>query len=203
MPPPIYQPETRVEYDGFADHLVSESLYLRDPEGNGIEIYRDRMANEWPRDGSGHVMMDTLPLDLDSLLSELDLEERRNAGKFPTGARIGHIHLRVTNLKRSIQFYHQGIGLDLTADWSSMGASFLSAGGYHHHIGINTWFSLNGESHTQGDLGLDYFIITIPGRQFVDSLVSSLRNDTRSKQINKNQLLISDPDGIQILISSG
>jgi catechol 2,3-dioxygenase len=155
LPPPIYQPETRVEYDGFADHLVSESLYLRDPEGNGIEIYRDRMANEWPRDGSGHVMMDTLPLDLDSLLSELDLEERRNAGKFPTGARIGHIHLRVTNLKRSIQFYHQGIGLDLTADWSSMGASFLSAGGYHHHIGINTWFSLNGESHTQGDLGPD------------------------------------------------
>ena len=92
-------------------------------------------------------MMDTLPLDLNSLLSELNNnkgDEKNNAKAFPTGARIGHIHLRVTNLERSIKFYHEKIGLDITVDLSSMGAAFLSAGGYHHHIGMNTWHSLNG-----------------------------------------------------------
>ena len=77
--------EAGIEYDGFADHLVSESLYLRDPENNGIEIYRDRPSKEWPRDSEGHIMMDTLPLDLDALVSEeLDIEEEReNAKAFP------------------------------------------------------------------------------------------------------------------------
>ncbi|MBV9667553.1 MAG: VOC family protein, partial [Nitrososphaeraceae archaeon] len=138
-----------VQYDGFADHLVSESLYLRDPENNGIEIYRDRPSTEWPRDDLGHIIMDTLPLDLKSLLSEInnnndiDKEEENNAKAFPAGARIGHMHLKVTNLERSIKFYHEKIGLDITVDWSSMGATFLSAGGeYHHHIAINTWHSL-------------------------------------------------------------
>src|SRR5690242_4826174 len=144
-----------VEYDGFADHLVSESLYLRDPENNCIEIYRDRPSIEWPRDDKGHIIMDTLPLDLNSLLSEMnnngDNKEKDNAKAFPIGARIGHMHLKVTNLRRSIKFYHEKIGLDITVDWSSMGATFFSAGGiYHHHIAINTWHSLNGESHMNG-----------------------------------------------------
>jgi catechol 2,3-dioxygenase len=108
---------------------VSESLYLRDPENNGIEIYRDRQAIEWSHDSEGYIKMDTLPLDLNSIVSELNEEERKTAKAFPTGARIGHIHIRVTNLERSIKFYHEKIGLDITSDWSSMGASFLSAEG--------------------------------------------------------------------------
>ena len=127
-----------VRFDGFADHLVSESLYMRDPENNGIEIYRDRQASEWSHDSEGHIKIDTLPLDLNSLISELNTEERKTAKAFPTGAKIGHMHIRVTNLERSIKFYHEKIGLDITSDWSSMGAAFLSAGGYHHHIGMNT-----------------------------------------------------------------
>jgi catechol 2,3-dioxygenase len=197
-----------VRYDGFADHLVSESLYLRDPEDNGIEIYRDRPANEWHRDTEGHIMMDTLALDLNSLLAEInyDKEERNNAKAFPTGARIGHIHLRVTNLERSIKFYHEKIGLDITVDWSSMGAAFLSAGGYHHHIGMNTWHSLNGEAHLSGEAGLEYFTIIIPDRSFVKTLASRIQHSSttsNSKQINENQLLlVSDPDHIQFLIRS-
>ena len=199
-----------IQYDGFVDHLVSESLYLRDPENNGIEIYRDRTASEWPRDTERHIMMDTLPLDLNSLLAEINYdykeEERNNAKAFPTGARIGHIHLRVTNLERSIKFYHEKIGLDITVDWSSMGAAFLSAGGYHHHIGMNTWHSLNGEAHMGGDAGLEYFTIIIPDRSFVKTLALRIQHSsttTNSKQVSENQLLlVSDPDGIQFLIRS-
>ena len=200
-----------IQYDGFADHLVSESLYLRDPEDNGIEIYRDRPANEWPRDTEGHIMMDTLPLDWNSLLAEMNNnnkkeEQRNNAKAFPTGARIGHIHLRVTNLERSIKFYHEKIGLDITVDWRSMGAAFLSAGGYHHHIGMNTWHSLNGEAHISGEAGLEYFTIIIPDRSFVNTLALRIQHSsttTNSKQIDGNQLLLfSDPDGIQLLIRS-
>jgi catechol 2,3-dioxygenase len=195
---------SHVHYEGFADHLVSESLYLRDPENNGIEIYRDRPANEWIRDVEGHIMMDTLPLDLNSLLAEMnnDKEQINSAKAFPSGARIGHLHLRVTNIERSIEFYHQKIGLNITLDWSSMGAAFLSAGGYHHHIGMNTWHSLNGEAHTNGEAGLEKFTITIPNKSFVNALALRVSSSTNYKQVSENQLLVSDPDGIQFTIRS-
>jgi catechol 2,3-dioxygenase len=196
-----------VRYEGFADHLVSESLYLRDPENNGIEIYRDRQASEWSYDSEGHAKMDTLPLDLNSLVSELNEEERKNPKAFPTGARIGHMHIRVTNLERSIKFYHEKIGLDITSDWSSMGAAFLSAGGYHHHIGMNTWHSLNGEVHGNGETGLENFTITIPDRTSFNTIKTIINPHTSSKQQKKknadnNQFLVSDPDRIQLVIKS-
>jgi catechol 2,3-dioxygenase len=193
-----------VRYEGFADHLVSESLYLRDPENNGIEIYRDRQASEWSYDSEGHVKMDTLPLDLNSLVSELNEEERKNPKAFPTGARIGHMHIRVTNLERSIKFYYEKIGLDITSDWISMGAAFLSAGGYHHHIGMNTWNSLNGKVHGNDEVGLENFTISIPDRSSFNTIKSIINHHASSEQqkADKNQLIVSDPDGIQIVIKS-
>ena len=196
-----------LQYDGFADHLVSESLYLRDPENNGIEIYRDRQASEWSHDNEGHINMDTLPLDLNSLVSELNKDEKETAKAFPTGARIGHMHLRVTNLQRSIKFYHEKIGLDITSDWSSMGAAFLSAGGYHHHIGINTWHSLNGKVHGDGETGLENFTIAIPDRTSFNTIESIINRHASSEQQTKqktdrNQFLIFDPDGIQIVFKA-
>lgn len=196
-----------LQYDGFADHLVSESLYLRDPENNGIEIYRDRQASEWSHDNEGHINMDTLPLDLNSLVSELNKEEKETAKAFPTGARIGHMHLRVTNLQRSIKFYHEKIGLDITSDWSSMSAAFLSAGGYHHHIGINTWHSLNGQVHGNSETGLENFTIAIPDRTSFNTIESIINRHASSEQQTKqktdrNQFLIFDPDGIQIVFKA-
>jgi catechol 2,3-dioxygenase len=196
-----------VHFDGFADHLVSESLYLRDPENNGIEIYRDRPAREWLRDSTGNIMMDTLPLDLQSLLSEVNEEETRNSKAFPTGARIGHMHLKVTNLERSIKFYHEKLMLDITLNWRSMGAAFLSAGGYHHHIGMNTWHSLNGEILSNDEAGLKNFTMTLPDKSSFNSIKSIFLNDQtserqKSKKTENNQFLVLDPDGIQIMIKS-
>lgn len=198
-----------VQYDGFADHLVSESLYFRDPENNGIEVYRDRPRQDWPRDPEGRILMDTLPLNLQSLVSEMGEAKTEDAIPFPSGARIGHMHLKVTNLMRSMKFYHEKFALDITVDWSSMGAAFLSAGGYHHHIGINTWHSLNGESQKCNLAGLKNFTIIIPDVSFFNKIRSTIENDYFNPKQRKqqesaygDQFMVSDPDGIQIVIKS-
>ena len=190
-----------VPFEGFADHLVSESLYLHDPEHNGIEIYRDRSRDEWTRDQNGHIVMDTLPLDLSSLEGELSEDERENATPFPSGARLGHMHLRVTNLERSLSFYQNRLGLDMTADWRAFGAGFLSAGGYHHHVGMNTWHSANGTPHMNGEAGLDSFIIRVRDRSFLEAISTEISSSIISTEPD-GQLLIADPDSIRIMIES-
>ncbi|MGI0017959.1 MAG: VOC family protein [Nitrosotalea sp.] len=186
---------SNVLFDGFADHLVSESLYLHDPEYNGIEIYRDKPKYEWPHDEEGRIIMDSLPLDLESLMDELPTNDIQNT-IFPNGTKIGHVHLRVTNLEKSLMFYKK-LGLDVTVDWSASGACFLAAGNYHHHIAINTWHSLNGKLHTKNDAGLDVLEIRVPEISFIKTLAMELGLVQKE---NKNELWTSDPDGIQILI---
>ncbi|KEF35641.1 glyoxalase [Deinococcus sp. RL] len=119
---------------GAGDHLVSEALYLTDPEGNGVEVYRDRPREEWSWAG-GQVRMDTLPLDLPGLLAVGEA-----AGPFrgaAPGTRLGHVHLRVGDAARAARFYAQALDLHPVAEWR--GAAFLSWGGYHHHFGLNEW----------------------------------------------------------------
>ena len=120
---------------GASDHLVSEALYLSDPEGNGIELYRDRPRDEWPVAG-GALRMDTLPLDVGSLLSEAD-GANGDAG-MPLGTTLGHVHLQVADLTAAERFWVDALGLDVTVR-GYPGALFVSAGGYHHHVGLNTW----------------------------------------------------------------
>ena len=120
---------------GASDHLVSEALYLSDPEGNGIELYRDRPREEWPIAG-GEIEMATLPLDLGGLLAEV--ARRRGRARMPDGTMLGHVHLQVADLDAAARFWADALGLDVTARLYP-GALFVSAGGYHHHLGLNTW----------------------------------------------------------------
>lgn len=127
-------------YAGMSDHFVSEAIYLTDPDGLGIEVYADRPRSAWRQEG-GQLVMTTVPLDEESLLRAATESGRPDDVRFaglPAGTVIGHVHLHVGDLDAAAAFYHQGLGLDKTV-WSYPGALFLSAGGYHHHLGANTW----------------------------------------------------------------
>jgi catechol 2,3-dioxygenase len=161
-----------VVFEGHADHLVSEALYLTDPEGNGIEIYADRPRSKWKFDEDGKIQMGTLPLDIDSLVREVVRTPEEDMIAIPDGTRVGHVHLKVTELPRSVAFYQHVVGLDLISYFES--AAFLSVGGYHHHIGMNTWESLGGPARKTGWSGLESFTIRLPEKQ-LNELASRLR----------------------------
>jgi catechol 2,3-dioxygenase len=142
-------------FTGASDHFVSEALYLRDPEGNGIEIYRDRPRDEWRYEPDGELRMGTIALDLDGVMAEMP------GGKdegMPAGTVMGHVHLHVADLGPAELFYSGRLGLDVTVR-SYPGALFLSRGGYHHHIGLNTWAGQGAPPPPRGSRGLEYFEI--------------------------------------------
>jgi catechol 2,3-dioxygenase len=186
-----------VALDGHADHLVSEALYLTDPEGNGIEIYADRPRDQWKLDEDGQVQMTTQPLDVDSLLQEVSGAPQENLTAIPEGTRVGHIHLKVTSLERAVAFYHQLLGLDLMSYWGS--AAFLSAGGYHHHIGMNTWESLGGPARRTDWSGLEFFTMKMTESR-TGELSAKLADSPYVYSIESDRLFLSDPDGIELVI---
>ena len=131
----------RWPFDGAADHGVSEALYLSDPDGLGIEVYVDRPRERWARPPDGHgVKMVTLPLDLDDLLVQAAPEA---TAAMPADTAIGHVHLKVSDVPRAVAFYRDALGFEEQAQLPSAG--FLSAGGYHHHVGVNSWQSQGGQ----------------------------------------------------------
>lgn len=130
--------ESRIGIDGASDHLVSEAVYLTDPEGNGIEIYADRPKETWTMNEDG-VAMATLPLDFRNLLASLAEDDAGWQGA-PDGTVIGHVHLRVGDPDAAEAWWHEAFGFDTMAKLGGS-AVFLSSGGYHHHIGANNWHS--------------------------------------------------------------
>src|SRR3954453_20370243 len=130
--------KNEAQFTGMSDHLVSEAIYLRDPDWHGIEIYRDRPRAEWERDGE-FVKMATLPLDTQGVLSALDGDEGE-LERMPLDTTMGHVHLQVADIAATERFYTEQLGFDLQARYGDQ-ASFLSAGGYHHHLGGNVWNS--------------------------------------------------------------
>ncbi|RXT53823.1 hypothetical protein B6S44_15720 [Bosea sp. Tri-44] len=144
--------QTSVPLEGASNHLVSEALYLSDPEGNGIEIYRDRSRPEWPRLDGGRLKMATERLDLDALLRDGD--GRAYAG-MPGGTVMGHIHLRVGDVAQAESFYRDALGFEVTVHYP--GASFMATGGYHHHIAANVWHSRGAGPRRDSEAGLSSF----------------------------------------------
>ena len=181
---------------GASDHLVSEALYLSDPEGNGIELYRDRPREEWPvRDGV--LQMDTLPLDLDGVLGELRREDA--GGGMPDGTRIGHVHLNVGDLAAAEAFYSGALGFDVTVR-GYPGALFVSAGGYHHHLGLNTWAGEGAPPAPEGSRGLRQFEIVLPSGEALAAEVDRLRVAGFEPEEDEGGARATDPSGNRVLL---
>jgi catechol 2,3-dioxygenase len=189
--------EARWPLDGASDHLVSEALYLSDPDGNGIEIYRDRPREEWTvRDGQ--LQMATIPLDVNGLLQEA---APVRADTVPDGTRIGHVHLQVSDLDEAERFYSGVLGFDVTVR-GYPGALFVSAGGYHHHLGLNTWHSAGASPPPPGSIGLRYFEVVVPELAALEHTRERLRAAGIEGTPLDGGTLVRDPAGNGVLLKA-
>lgn len=184
------------EYAGMADHLVSEAFYLTDPDGLGIEVYADRPRERWAVHG-GRLAMATDPLDLEDLARAA--AGRRWTGA-PPGTRMGHIHLYVDDLGRAAEFYHTGLGLDRVG-LDFPGALFMSAGGYHHHLGTNTW-AAGAPKASEGDARLLEWILQLPRREDVEAAATSLVARGHPVTRDKGDAVATDPWGTNLRLTS-
>jgi catechol 2,3-dioxygenase len=183
--------------DGASDHLVSEALYLSDPDGNGIEIYRDRPREEWRR-VDGQLAMSTLPLDLHGVLDELK-DAQAIPPLAPSGTAIGHVHLQVSDLAAAEKFYSGVLGFEVTVR-GYPGALFVSAGGYHHHIGLNTWNSRGAGPPSPGAIGLLDYEITLPDADDLGRVLARLEASDKPIEILDGSPLVRDPFGNALIL---
>lgn len=192
----------KLYFEGAADHLVSESLYLRDPDNNGVEIYRDKSRSEWKRTGEFQIEMSTERLDLDQLYQEAD---NFGSWRMPENTVIGHVHLHVSNLSMAKKFYSETLGLHHTCTFP--GAYFFAADLYHHHVATNTWLGTDIHEATSEGLGLDYFTLRLPAKPEFGKLLGQLQSENieiisdADDNGNSNTVFIHDPDKIKIQIS--
>lgn len=177
---------------GMSDHLVSEAVYLTDPDGLGIEVYVDRPRNEWRHEGR-QLLMTTEPLDVDSVIGA-------SAGAawtgMPTGTRLGHVHLFVSDLAAGEKFYHAGLGFDKTV-WSYPGALFLAAGGYHHHLGTNTWARHASPANEHDARLLDWEVV-VPAATDVTAAAASLAAAGAAVEWGETGAAVRDPWGTRV-----
>ncbi|MGD2156935.1 MAG: VOC family protein [Anaerolineales bacterium] len=192
--------ETAVPFQGFADHGVSEAIYLEDPDGNGIEIYRDRPIKDWPMK-DGQLEMITDPLNVESLLASAD-PNSQSAEKLPEGTTIGHIHLKVSHMSIAVSFYRDILGFALTQRYGPS-AAFFSTGGYHHHIGINTWTSAGAPPPPPNTTGLQWYSIDIPNEDNFQELIQRISDAKIPLQESDFGLFVQDPSNNKILLKGG
>jgi catechol 2,3-dioxygenase len=164
--------KNRVPITGASDHGVSEAFYLDDPEGNGIEVYNDRPAERWQRQ-DGLIVMQTKQLDVEAIVREVDPATATYPAA-PEGLRIGHIHLRVGDVAKAEEFYRGAIGLDLTRRRG--GATFMSSGGYHHHVGANVWHSASAGRRDGDRAGLSWFSMEVADGATFDATAARLKS---------------------------
>jgi Predicted ring-cleavage extradiol dioxygenase len=181
---------------GSSDHLVSEALYLSDPDGNGIEIYRDRDPAEWNWN-RGEVEMAVDPLDFRDLLTAAD--DRPWSG-LPAGTLMGHIHLHVSELGPAERFYVDGLGFEVVNRFGAQ-ALFLSAGGYHHHIGLNTWNGVGAPRPAPNSVGLKSYTVVYPDEAARDQAVERLRMLSEDVAEEGGLYAAADPSGNRVLLA--
>ncbi|GAC42012.1 VOC family protein [Paenibacillus popilliae] len=182
---------------GASDHDVSEALYLADPEGNGIEIYADRSPDTWSWKG-GQVGMATVALQADSLLHEAT---GRSWTAMPSGTIIGHIHLQVSELEKTEEFYCMGLGFEPVARYGRQ-ALFISSGKYHHHIGLNTWHSAGAPAPDIDSAGLKWFILVLPDEETRKQTVERLRQLHAPVEEEAGKVRTVDPNGIHLILQA-
>jgi catechol 2,3-dioxygenase len=182
----------RVPLTGMSDHAVSEALYLRDPDEHGIEIYRDRPREQW--EGQVDRLMTTLPLDVQDLLNELDDPRTEPFDGLADGTTMGHVHLRVAQVDPVVAFYRDVLGFGLMASLGPQ-AAFLGAGGYHHHLGANTWESAGAPQAPAGVATLEQATILLPDAAAVDAAAGRLSDAGHEPQADDGGVLIRDPSG--------
>jgi catechol 2,3-dioxygenase len=188
----LHVAHNRVPLSGASDHLVSEAIYLDDPEGNGVEVYRDRLPNEWRWNGD-RIQMATDRLDLDNLAAEAGNTSYQGA---PDGLRVGHIHLRVGDLATTQAFYCDVVGLDPTS--GRHGALFMSSGRYHHHIGSNVWHSGGAGRRDDARAGLAWFAIEAASEAEREAALERLRRANASLEGGETR----DPFGTRVRFTS-
>ena len=188
----------RVPLVGLSDHFVSEALYLSDPDRHGIEIYRDRPRGVWEgKVGSG---LTTMPLDVDDLLGSLDDPSAEPFHGLAAGTRMGHVHLKVSSIPETLRFYRDALGFGLMAQLGGQ-AAFLSAGGYHHHIGANTWESAGGAPAPPGSAALRHATIVLPDAGERERAVQRLEHAGASIEERGGAPAVSDPSGNTLVLA--
>src|SRR4051794_17053993 len=197
----VHAAGARVPLSGMSDHLVSEATYLRDPDFHGIEIYRDRPREEWPY-REGQLQMDTLPLDTDALVSSLHGTEIGAFEGMPAGTRMGHIHLHVADIPATESFYRDVLGFDVVVRYGTE-ATFMSAGGYHHHIGANVWAGRGATPPPPGSAALRHATIVLPDEVERDRVAGLVADAGQDPEPVDGGVLVRDPAQNALLLATG
>jgi catechol 2,3-dioxygenase len=184
---------------GQGDHLVSEAFYISDPDQNGIEIYADRARETWKRDADNNYIMSSDPVDVDSLFALAANEPWQG---LPAGTVIGHVHFHVRSLEESRRFYTGVLGFDIVGNFANMSALFVSAGGYHHHIGLNIWAGAGAPVNPDNATGIDYFTIIYDGKEPLEQAVEKLRQSNASIEQQGTDWFTVDPQNIRIRLTT-
>ena len=186
--------EARVPLQGASDHIVSEALYLADPEGNGIEVYADRPVSDWLGE-SGEIRMSTDPLDLQDLLRSAEGTEWSG---FPEAGSVGHVHLQVGDTADADRFYRDVLGLDIAARYP--GASFYGSGGYHHQLAGNVWNSRRASTRPEGMAGLEAVEILVRDAMNITAIAARADSAGIASTRNADGLTVRDPWGTAITL---
>ncbi|KAF0823138.1 VOC family protein [Cytobacillus firmus] len=180
---------------GSSDHLVSEALYLSDPDGNGIEIYIDRSPSDWTWK-NGEVMMTVDPLDFPDLIS---IGQQQSWKGLPAGTVMGHIHLHVAELANTEKFYTEGLGFEAVCRYGTQ-ALFISSGKYHHHIGLNTWNGVGAPQPSENSVGLQSFKLIFENEAAINQAVENLKKLGAAAAVENNKVITEDPSGNRIIL---